>query len=173
MKTILHYFSKVIDVIERILRILIGISMAVMVVVIFYQVALRYVFNASNIWSEELARYLMCYVVLLGAAIAVRKYSHLQVDFLINMLPARARCIAVSLCTLAGIVFLVFFCQYGIDLCLSTTNSTSSGTGIPMTYAYACLPVGGVLMILMSVEVILKELTQFIELGKKDTEVRA
>lgn len=91
--------------------------MVVMVIVIFYQVILRYVFNASNIWSEELARYLMCYSVLLGAAIAVRKYSHLQVDFVINMLPARGRCIAVSLCTLVGIRILGFFCQYGITLC--------------------------------------------------------
>lgn len=173
MKTLLHYFSKVMDVIERILRLLIGISMVIMVIVIFYQVILRYIFNASNIWSEELARYLMCYVVLLGAAIAVRKYSHLQVDFVLNMLPARARCIAVSLCTLAGMVFLVFFCQYGIDLCMSTTNSTSSGTGIPMSYAYACLPIGGGLMILMSIEVILKELVKFSDLGHEKKEVQA
>ena len=173
MKTVVHYFSKGMDVVERILRLLIGIAMVIMVVIIFYQVILRYVLNASNIWSEELARYLMCYVVLLGAAVAIRKYSHLQVDFALNMLPARARCIAVAICTLAGIVFLVFFCQYGIDLCLNTANSTSSGTGIPMSYAYACLPIGGILMILASVEVILKEWTKFIDLGHEKKEVQA
>ena len=97
MKNFLNGYTKFMDVLEKILRWILGISMAVMVAVIFYQVILRYVFHNSNIWSEELARYLMCYAVLFGAAIAVRKGSHLQVDFLINMLPERARCIAVTL----------------------------------------------------------------------------
>ena len=72
MKALLNVYSKIMDVIDKILRVIVGIAMVVMVIVIFYQVILRYVFNASNIWSEELARYLMCYSVLLGAAIAVR-----------------------------------------------------------------------------------------------------
>ena len=169
MKALLNVYSKIMDVIDKILRVIVGIAMVVMVIVIFYQVILRYVFNASNIWSEEL----MCYSVLLGAAIAVRKYSHLQVDFVINMLPARGRCIAVSLCTLVGIGFLGFFCQYGITLCATTGHSISAGTGLPMSVAYACLPIGSVLMILMSVEVILRELVKFQELGHKKKGVQA
>ena len=154
MKNFLNGYTKFMDVLEKILRWILGISMAVMVAVIFYQVILRYVFHNSNIWSEELARYLMCYAVLFGAAIAVRKGSHLQVDFLINMLPE-------------GDAFLVFFFIYGISLCSGTVNSISSGTKIPMAYVYACLPIGAVLMILASVEVILKELVKYNELGRK------
>lgn len=167
MKTAVNYFSKAMDILERVLRLIIGLSMLVMLVVIAYQVILRYIFKASNIWSEELARYLMCYVVLLGAAIATRKYAHLQVDFLINMLKPRARCIAMCVCTLAGMVFLGYFFVYGVELCKSTMTSISSGTGIPMSYAYACLPIGAALMMLSSLEVILKELVKFMDLGKE------
>ncbi|MDD5832733.1 MAG: TRAP transporter small permease [Clostridiales bacterium] len=167
MKQILSCYSGIMDVIEKILRCLIGIAMAVMVAVIFYQVVLRYVFNNSNIWSEELARYLMCYVVLFGAAIAIRKGSHLQVDFLINMLPERARSLAVIACTIAGDAFLVFFFIHGISLVQGTFKSISSGTGIPMAYAYMCLPIGAVLMVMASIEVILKEADSFIESGKE------
>ena len=167
MKNILSSYSKFMDVLEKILRWIIGIAMVVMVAVIFYQVVLRYIFQNSNIWSEELARYLMCFVVLFGAAIAIRKGSHLQVDFLINMLPERARCIAMVICTLAGDGFLVFFLIHGISLCQGTTNSISSGTGIPMSYVYACLPIGAALMLLASLEVIMRELVKFEELGKK------
>ena len=173
MKALLNVYSKIMDEIDKILKVLIGLSMIVMTIVIFYQVILRYIFNASNIWSEELARYLMCYAVLLGAAVAIRRYSHLQVDFAINALPPRARCIAVSICTLVGIGFLAFFCQYGLQLCASTGNSISAGTGIPMSYVYACLPIGGVLMILTSIEVILKELVKFQDLGHEKKEVQA
>lgn len=173
MKALLNVYSKIMDVVDKILKIVVGIAMIVMTVVIFYQVILRYVFNASNIWSEELARYLMCYSVLLGSAVAIRKYSHLQVDFAINLLPPRGRCIAVSICTLVGIGFLVFFCQYGLTLCASTANSISAGIGVPMSYVYACLPIGSILMILTSIEVILKELVKFQELGHGTKEVQA
>lgn len=166
MKTLTNGYSRFMDILELVLKILIGVAMLVMLAVMLYQVVLRYAFNSANIWSEELARYLMCYVVLLGAAVAVRRGSHLQVDFLINLLKPRARCIAVCVCTLAGMIFLVYFLLYGVDLCGNTVNSISSGTGIPMSYAYACLPIGAVLMLLASVEVILKELLKFTELGK-------
>ena len=167
MRKVSAGFSKVMDGLEKVLRLLIGVAMFVMLIVMTYQVILRYVFNASNIWSEELARYLMCYTVLLGASIAVRKCSHLQVDFMLNLLKPRLRCIAVCICTAAGAVFLGYFLNYGLQLCVSTMNSISSGTGVPMGYVYACLPIGAVLMILASIEVILKELTKFVELGKE------
>ena len=51
MKNFLNGYTKFMDVLEKILRWILGISMAVMVAVIFYQVILRYVFHNSNIWS--------------------------------------------------------------------------------------------------------------------------
>lgn len=167
MKAISTSFSKGMDVLEKILRVILGLAMLVMLAVMVYQVILRYIFHASNIWSEELARYLMCYSVLLGAVIAIRKGSHLQVDVLLNLLKPRARHIAVVICTLAGMIFLGYFFSYGLDLCQSTMKSISAGTGIPMGYVYACLPIGAALMILASVEVILRELVAFTEEGKK------
>jgi TRAP-type C4-dicarboxylate transport system permease small subunit len=167
MRTALKYFSKSLDVLENVLKFIVAASMLVMVTVIFYQVILRYFFHASNIWSEELARYLMCYVVLLGAAIAIRSNAHLKVDFLIALLKPRASCIASIVCTAAAAIFLVFFFQYAFNLCLSTTNSVSSGTGIQMSYVYACLPIGAGVMFLNSLEIIMKEIIKYIEIGKE------
>ena len=48
--------KKVLDKLEKALLILMGILLAVMVLSIFYQVLLRYVFQSANVWSEELAR---------------------------------------------------------------------------------------------------------------------
>ena len=54
----LSKYSRFLDVIEKIEKVLLALSVSVMTVVIIYQVVLRYVFSASNAWSEELARYL-------------------------------------------------------------------------------------------------------------------
>ena len=59
--------------------------------------------------------------------------------------------------TLAGMVFLGFLLVSSIRVCGYTVNNISAGLGISMAIPYAAVPVGTVLMLLTSVEVILKE----------------
>lgn len=52
-------YGKFLDGIEKIEKLFLAVTVAIMIIVITYQVILRYVFSASNAWSEELARYLL------------------------------------------------------------------------------------------------------------------
>ena len=113
----LAIYSKFLDKLETLEKILLAASSAAMVVIIVYQVILRYCFNASNSWSEELARYLFIYDVMLAASIAIRKNSHLQVDFLINLLKPKQKAAFTSVATVLGIVFLGFLFSYSLTLC--------------------------------------------------------
>lgn len=70
-------YGKFLDGIEKIEKLFLAVTVAIMIIVITYQVILRYVFSASNAWSEELARYLFIYDVMVAAAIATRRNSHL------------------------------------------------------------------------------------------------
>ena len=79
-------YGKFLDGIEKIEKLFLAVTVAIMIIVIIYQVILRYVFSASNAWSEELARYLFIYDVMVAAAIATRRNSHLQVDAFIGIL---------------------------------------------------------------------------------------
>ena len=112
----LAIYSKFLDKLETLEKILLAASSAAMVVIIVYQVILRYCFNASNSWSEELARYLFIYDVMLAASIAIRKNSHLQVDFLINLLKPKQKAAFTSVATVLGIVFLGFLFSYSLTL---------------------------------------------------------
>lgn len=79
-------YSKFLDILEKIQIVLLTVSVPAMVLIMFYQVIMRYVFANSPAWSEELVRYLFIFNVMMAAAIAVRRNSHLQIDILLNVL---------------------------------------------------------------------------------------
>ena len=70
--------------------------------------------------------------------------------------------------TLIGVVFLCFLLVYSIDLVKTGANNLSVGLGVPMSIPYLCLPIGTVLMILTSVEVIFKQVRDFRKGGKEE-----
>ena len=71
--------------------------------VVFYQFFTRYVVNDSLAWTEEIARYLLTMVAYLGGAIAVRKFTHIHVEFLYVYLPRRIAWVLSVLVDLARI----------------------------------------------------------------------
>jgi TRAP-type C4-dicarboxylate transport system permease small subunit len=62
----------------------------ILAVVVFYQVFTRYILNDAAGWTEEIARYLLIAVTFLGGAMAVRRGTHIQVDFVYRFLPRAA-----------------------------------------------------------------------------------
>jgi len=62
----------------------------ILAVVVFYQVFTRYILNDAAGWTEEIARYLLIAVTFLGGAMAVRRSSHIQVDFVYRFIPRAA-----------------------------------------------------------------------------------
>jgi TRAP-type transport system small permease protein len=62
----------------------------ILAAVVFYQVFTRYALNDAAGWTEEIARYLLIAVTFLGGAMAVRRSTHIQVDFVYRFLPPAA-----------------------------------------------------------------------------------
>ncbi len=164
----LKAYSKFLDAIEKVEKVILALTVSVMVVLMLYQVVLRYVFSASNSWSEELIRYLFILDVMLAASIAVRRNSHLQIDVLINCFGPKLKRIFTIVATLAGIVFLACLFWYSLDLCMTATSNISPGLGISMAIPYASVPLGTVLMILTSIEVVLRTIEELRNENEKE-----
>jgi len=96
--------AKILDLYCRAIKFTIALCLAVMVVLVFGNVVLRYVFNSGITVSEELSRWLMVWLTFLGAIVALREHSHLGVDTLVRALPALGK----RICFIASYVLMLY-----------------------------------------------------------------
>ncbi len=102
--------DKVIDGYCRLIGYLIAAAMAVMVLLVFGNVVMRYGFNSGFTLSEELSRWLFVWLTFLGAVIALRENAHLGTDMLVGRLgPTGKRiCMGLSLALMLYVLWLLF-----------------------------------------------------------------
>ena len=82
----------------KLLELLLVALLAVMVVMVFGNVVLRYGFNSGITVSEELSRWAFVWMTFLGAIIAIKDNGHLGTDMLVGRLGPTGKkvCLAVS-----------------------------------------------------------------------------
>lgn len=143
--------------IEKVLDAVLALMLLMLVATIVYQVFGRYVLNHAPRWSEELARFLMVWIALLGSAAVLRQNGHITVSVLVDALPPRARQIALAMRDAAVLLVVYILVAYGLDFALLFGRQLSPSFEVPMTLPYSALPIGGALIGLM---VVLARLTE-------------
>lgn len=151
------------DLLEGAIKIVMAGLIAGMVVLIATQVCFRYALNEPLAWTEEVARHLMVWSALLGAAVAYRRKGHLGMDILVMHLPRRwQRRVEVAL-QILSIAFFGLLVIHGIPLVERTMRQLSSAIRIPMGYIYMSIPVGSALILLFAIE-------RLIRIGERDSQ---
>lgn len=120
--------------------------MLVLLSIISYQVFARYILHNPPSWSEELARFLIVWITMLGSAVLIKKEGHISVDFLVDRLPSGVN----RLLSFVRDALTIFLCgslgYYGSQLAILAGRSVSTGLEIKMTYPYLAIPCGSLLM---------------------------
>lgn len=132
----------------RVNRAALVLLLAAMALIIFANVVLRYTTSQSIEWAEEVARYLMVWLTFLGAGPVLRYGGHLAVDNLQDALPPK---LAVALRVLIVAILFVFFgfmVWYGVLYMQRAQFQMTPTTQISMSWIYAAIPVGGLLLML-------------------------
>ena len=124
---------------------------AVMVVVIFVQVIMRYVFNNSLYWSEELGKFIFVWISWLGISLGERYGEHIKITMLVDRFPHRVAQIfnIISEIIVIGICAITLY--YGVTLVFSQMGTRYAGIKISVAWGYAAVVVGCALMILRSI----------------------
>jgi TRAP-type C4-dicarboxylate transport system permease small subunit len=129
------------DSIERYISIAV---LALMLIVVFWQVFVRFVLNNANSWSEEMARFLNVLLVYVSCAYAVRFKDHIQIDVMIKVFPAVIRPFLTYLGQVLVLIFFIFLTVKGFELAVSVAavDRTTPGLGINAGYMYFVAPIG-------------------------------
>lgn len=113
------------------------VCLAVMVVMVFGNVVMRYGFNSGIAVSEELSRWLFLWLVFLGASVAVHEQSHMGTDMLVAKLPPAGQKIAMVLGQLLmlGVTWLMF--SGSLDQTKINWEVEAPVTGLSMAWVFS------------------------------------
>jgi len=140
---------RVVEIIDVVLKNVLIVLMVAMVASVSWQVISRYVFSSPSSWTEEVARFLMIWIGLLGAAYAFRTRAHLGLDLLPKKLTGRSA-VTLKQFTLAVVVlFSLTVLVVGGGKLVALTwelKQYSAVLGLPIAFVYSVIPTSGLLI---------------------------
>ena len=116
---------------------------------LFVNVVLRYIFLAPIYWAEEFVRYLMVWMVFIGASQVTLWGGHVAVDIVPRVLSKRGNAVLAFLVNVICIFFCVVLAYLSLKQMLRVMRAgqISPALEIPMWIAYLSIPAGTILML--------------------------
>ncbi|GAK12322.1 TRAP transporter small permease [Geomicrobium sp. JCM 19039] len=128
-----------------------------LLLVVVIQILSRY-FPYDFTWTEELSRYLFVYSIVTAAPLALRKQEFIRIDMLILALPKSIQRIYETVISVLIILFSAVLFVFGLQFTGLGLDFYAPTLGIPMAYAYAAVPILGLLLIVYGVVTIIERL---------------
>lgn len=163
MKTV----GKAFDAVEKVLCALSGTLLVIFTLLTLVQVVLRYVFEMPLSWSEQLARYLFIWMLMLYMPVLMRRGNNLGFDLIISHFSEKAQDIFWLVCETLIAGFAGLYCYYSIQLCIKFSKKVLVGLGIKANWVYSAQIVGAGLLCLFSIELIINRIIAM-KNGKKE-----
>ena len=150
--------GKFLDRFCQLLDLLMAVALAIMVVLVYGNVVLRYAMNSGITLSEELSRWLFVWLTFMGAISALRQGTHLGSDTVVSRLPLAGK----KFCFVVGHLLMLFVC-YLLTVgswaqVVINWDTTSAVMEVSMAYFYFC----GVVLGVMGGLVLLESLWRFV-----------
>jgi TRAP-type C4-dicarboxylate transport system permease small subunit len=143
-----HAATQAARVLARSTEIIACLLMVLVTVLNLTQVGGRYFFSMGFSWTEEVMRYSMIWLMMMGSVACIFRVEHMGIEALEAMVrPALSRYVKSALYSV-GAVFCVVILVYSYPLALRNSAQTAPASGISMMLPYAALPVGSALMLL-------------------------
>ncbi|MGM5026896.1 TRAP transporter small permease [Tardiphaga sp. 215_C5_N2_1] len=136
--------SRIVEAYYRSIKIVMAVLLAAMVVLVFGNVVLRYVFNSGIAISEELSRWLFVWMVFLGAIVGLREHAHLGVDSFVKLLSPMGRKICYALSHALMLYASVLLTEGSWKQTVLNWDTTAPASGLSVGLFYAAGLVFGV-----------------------------
>lgn len=159
--------QKIIDRFCRLLSLLMVAALAVMVVLVFGNVILRYGFNSGVVMSEELSRWLFVWLTFMGALVALRERAHLGTDTVVARLPRLGKKICLGL----GHAAMLYICWLIFSGSLEQTRLNWESTSAVMEASMGIFYASGVVFAATGAVVLLNDLWRLLSGQMADEEL--
>lgn len=143
---------------DKVLAYFLVVLMILMVVAVSWQVFSRYLLQSSSSFTEEVARYLLIWIGVLGAAYISGQKQHLAIDILAPKLQEKNRIrlrIAINILIILFCLFVLIIGGSNLVYVNYLLGQTSAALNIPLGSVYLVLPLSGLLVIVYKVNEIL------------------
>lgn len=148
----------------KVLEFFLIVVVALLVLDVVWGVVTRYAFGQQATWTEELARFLLIWVTLLGAAVAFGQKGHLGVDYFMERLHPEARKLMAVISHLVVIFFAIAIFIYGGVQVVSgalTMEQVTPSLGWKMGHVYLALPVSGMFILMFALDNLVESIADF------------
>lgn len=133
------------DTIEEIF--LVGMFGA-MVLVIFGQVIMRYIFNNSLSWSEELGKFFFVWISWIGISIGAKRKEHIKITMFVDKCSPKIAIFCEILSEMIVFIICGVTAYYGMELVYSQAHVYFAGIKISMSWGYLSVVLGCLIMML-------------------------
>lgn len=131
------------------------ILLVIVTLLTFTETVLRYAFQSSLKYTQELVTYAMPWIAFVGGAVAWRRNALVNIDVL-GKAPIWLKITCRLACQLLILTLLVFTVQSGIRYAGRNLLQLSPAMQISVAWCYAAIPVGCFFMALFSIEKVIK-----------------
>jgi TRAP-type C4-dicarboxylate transport system permease small subunit len=149
---------RVSDGVDRLVRVLAVPVGAAFILIVFFGVVMRYVFQAPIITSIELARVGFVWSCFLGAAVCVKKEKHIQFSFLLDAAGPAARSWMKLAITLLSAAFFLLLVVKGAQMVLKVEGTYFPAMGHSQAWLYLPLPLCALFMLIHALAFLARDL---------------
>lgn len=142
--------ARILDAIAWLCMLLAGIALVVIIVTFGWLVYGRYILDNTPTWVEQLSLLLISYITFLGAAVGVRRNTHLSIDFVRESLPFVPRIVMRYLSDLLVLVLGAFMAWQGWGLVMSNLDRAIPMLDIAESWRNLPMSICGILMVVFS-----------------------
>lgn len=158
-------FGKMLNGLDRILTFFeewtLFLSVMAALIALFFNVVLRYGFNYTLAWSEELVREVIIYTTFIGLGVAIKNKSMIKIDALVQLVPK----LKIPLTFFSNIVTMIFalmmlYFGWKMVLLQASTDQKTIIMEIPLEYLYAFIPIMGFTMLIRTIQVMYQDVNE-------------
>jgi TRAP-type mannitol/chloroaromatic compound transport system permease small subunit len=140
---------------------IVAAGILLMIVIISYEVLMRYGFRAPTLWATELITFVFAGYIFLGAAYTMLHRAHVGMDIVYSRLPARAQAVLDVITATFVFIYCWVLISTGWDTAwsaLQTGRTTGTDWNPPLFHAAALLPIGAGLLLLQAIAKFVRDL---------------